>query len=169
MSKNSRNEAAVVKRVQRRRFTVFSISLVGMLSGIGFVVAIADQHKDLRSEREQLLIKLEEVRAAAQKSQLQASLAQASENLLNDARQRGFMPEEWIERKYALSQFTVSRSEAERLVRETVSTPNRLFGVEQFDLSASAGESLFEHPYGPDSKLRIDLKGTALMREIVTP
>jgi hypothetical protein len=90
----------------------------------------------------------------------------AATQLVADSQQAGLTPERWVERKVNLRSASVSRIEADRLVRETAASTGRLFVAEGFELSVlGAKEGLFDVPSSDDRGLVMTLAGSYFARD----
>lgn len=118
--------------------------------------------KQALAETQQLLAEARQEEAQAFEA---ARRAQLANGLMRHAAEQGLAHSAWAERRFNVKQATMSRAAANALLSEVVSSPNRLFGAEQFELSVMRrSESLFAEVKDPESKVQVTVRGSLLFR-----
>lgn len=95
----------------------------------------------------------------------EAKRAQLANGLMRHAAEQGLEHSGWAERRFNVRQATMSRASANALLSEMVSSPNRLFGAESFEISVTRrSESLFSDVKDPESQVQVSVRGSLLFR-----
>lgn len=103
-----------------------------------------------------------------QMAQLQqrSQLLDAADQLMLKARQLRLQPTNWVERRINLRLSGAARHEVDHVLQETMTTANRLFVVESFELStASGGAGLFNRPGKDEQGVNLTLRGSFFARD----
>ncbi len=118
------------------------------------------QHSLASTQRMLAEAKQEELRVIEE-----ARRAQLANTLMRHAAEQGLEHSAWAERRFNVRQATMSRASANALLSEMISSPNRLFGAESFELSVvRRSESLFSDVKDPESTVQVSLRGSLLFR-----
>lgn len=94
-----------------------------------------------------------------------ALLNEKAQQMMQSAVSRGLSPNDWAERRINLKQAQLTRNEANELLLSIARTKERLFSVEEFDISvARDDEGIFNVPSRPNTPLVLTVRGTAVFR-----
>lgn len=87
-------------------------------------------------------------------------------HLVEQGRAQGLQPERWGERRVNLRAVSTSRTEADRLLRETAMNAEHLFVAETYEISVlEARDSFFHAPSEDDRGLNLSLRGSFYARD----
>lgn len=88
-----------------------------------------------------------------------------AQQMMRSATSHGLSPDGWAERRINLKQAQITRHEANELLLSVARTGDRLFNIEEFDISVTRGdEGLFNISDRPNTPLLLTARGTAVFR-----
>lgn len=155
-------------KLNRRWLPAGALTLALAALVIGAVVArdgltqLDRTRQDAASTHQQLNVLDDELQTA----QRHAQWVTLSQQLVSQSQALGLQPERWIERRINMRSASLSRMEADRLLRDTTLTTDRLFVPESYEISVLDGRGgLFDLAATDDRGLSLTLRGSFYARE----
>lgn len=152
--------------LRKRNLLLSAAALLLLTLGVVAAQAGANRLKAARSNLGEAQTRLGAAQALQAQAEAQAQLVQTEQRVVAEAAGMGLDPANWVERRVALRQVTLSRDKGDKLIRDVARRPAQLFELEAFDVSVLGGEEgLFDVPTETTRGVQISLQGTVLTRE----